>query len=286
MTKPAATTDPVDQFAPQTAPRLTIAPSYTDPRTGAVYVHQDLVKTLDDWSAEAHVSPIKAAEQFGDIESWVGYVQRFSGIDNHGPLLTWNETRLRAILDYHTQEGEPGRVQWTAEHPFSKTPQWTRWSRMADGHAKSQQDVLEFFEDNAPDVKTPTASMLASLLRTLRATVNTSGETTLAEDGSTAISYAKTASVKTNGDLTIPPSFTIGIPILKGHMGTNAEGKTAPVVYELEVKLRVSVGGDSRPHFRLTIPQAEQALEKVYADRVAAARDLLTDAFTLLRAAP
>lgn len=277
-------TSPIDPKGPQMAPHLTIAPSYTAP-DGSVYVHQDLVKASEPWTTEAHVSPIRTTERFGDIESWAAYVVHFAGAEEAAALLTWSETGLRAVLDYHTQAGDPGRTQWIAEHPFTRTVQWTRWSRIADGHGKSQQEVLEFFEDNAPDIKAPPASQIATILRTLRATVNVTAETTLSEDGSTALSYAKTAGVKSTGDLTMPPSIVIGIPLLKGHTALTDDGRVAPVLYELEVRVRVNVGANDRPAFRLTIPRSEHAFESVFADRVQAARMALGDSSMLLRAA-
>lgn len=282
MAPKQTSTEPVDQYVVQAAPRLTLQASVKD-ATGAEWVHQDYQRVSEPWAVEAHVGPIKATEKLGDIESWAAYVLRFAGSDVHAPLLTWSENGLKAVLDYHTGEGDAGRAQWIAEHPFQKTVQWVRWSRIADGHGKSQSELLEFFEDNAADIVAPTAAEVARTLRTLRATVNVTGETTLEEDGSTSISYAKTAGVKAAGELKLPPSIAISIPLLKGHTVEENE-RTVPVHYSLEVKLRVSVGGDNKPVFRLTIPRAEQSFEDVYADRVAKARDLLGDGFALYRA--
>ena len=282
MTAKQTSTEPVDQYSIQAAPRLTLQASVKD-ATGAEWVHQDYQRVSEPWAVEQHVGPIKATERLGDIESWTRYVARFSGADTFAPLLTWSEAGLRAVLDYHTGEGDAGRAQWVAEHPFARTVQWLRWSRIADGHGKSQSELLEFFEDNAPDIVAPAAAEVARTLRTLRATVNATSETTLEEDGSTAISYAKTAGVKASGELRLPPAIEISIPLLKGHTVEDG-GRAVPVHYSLEVKLRVSVGPDNKPVFRLTIPRSEQAFEDVYADRVAAARTLLGDGFDVYRA--
>lgn len=281
MTQKQTSSEPVDQYAIQAAPRLTLQASVKD-ATGAEWVHQDYQRVTQPWEVEGHVGPIKASERLGDIESWAAYVMRFAGADGHAPLLTWSENGLKAVLDYHTGEGDAGRTQWVAEHPFVKTVQWRRWERIADGHGKSQTELLEFFEDNAADIVAPTAAEVARTLRTLRATVNVTGETTLEEDGSTSISYAKTAGVKAAGELKLPPSIAISIPLLKGHTA-EANGRMMPVHYGLEVRVRVSVGGDNKPVFRLTIPRAEQSFEDVYADRVAKARELIGAGFELYR---
>ena len=275
-------TDPIAADAISTAPRLAIAPTYKDPVTGALYVHQDLRAVQEPWAEEAHIRPVKAAERFGDVESWVGYVRDFSESDRP-PLLTWDASGLRAVLDYHRAAADPGRAQWTAVHPFVPSVQWKAWMALANGQAVGQRAAIERLEDLAEDIREPDSTNLTNLLRTLRASANAKADTELRPDGTSHVVFTKDTSVRSGaaGEVTLPPDFTIAIPVLKGHV--DAAGK--PVLYGLKVRLRVSVGEDAKLAFRFSIPNAERVLEDVYADRVAAAKELLGEDFVMWRAA-
>jgi hypothetical protein len=120
-----------------------------------------------------------------------------------------------------------------------------------------------------------------NLLRTLRTTVNKSAQTELRADGTTSVSYTDDKGIAARGGtIDLPSEFTIAIPVLKGHVGS--DGK--PVVYSLKVRLRASVDDQARLTLRFTIPTAERALEEVFADRVQLAERLL-DGYDVLRAA-
>ncbi len=275
---------PVALESKQTAPSIVVAPMYQDPITRALYVHQDLVRVQEPWAEEAHVSPMNVTERFGDVESFVDYVKRFGGDDISAPkpFLTWNARGLEATLDYATPGGVPGRCRWDAVHPFVTTRQWNAWMTLAGGRPVGQRQTIETLEDLGADILEPTPTELANLLRTLRAAVSAKADTELRPDGTTNVSFVQDKTVKSGtGDVALPPSFTIGIPVLKGHV--DDEGR--PVVYKLQVRLRVSVDDQARLAFRFSIPDAERVLEDVYADRVKLAKELLGPEFSLLRAA-
>lgn len=252
---------------------------YEDSRTRALWVHKDLVNVREDWQ----IGPPKANEAFGDVESWAAYVTRFGR--HQAPLLTWNSQGLAAVLDYHQNdglEGGPGQLQWIAKHPFERSPEWKAWTALADGHAKGQREAIEALEDRGLDIVDPQPGDLMNILRTLRTTVNKSATTELRSDGTTSVQYSDDKGVAARGGtVDLPSEFTIAIPVLKGHVG--ADGK--PVAYSLKVRIRASVGDNARLALRFSIPNAERALEDVFADRVAAARTALGDGFTVLRAA-
>ena len=272
-------TQPIPWEPNDAQPHLTVAATWKDKETGALYVHQDLVKTQEPWAEEAHIAPMKVTEQFGDIESWVAYVL------NHGStestLLTWNSKGFRAVLDYaNRDEGLPGRCQWKAEMPFRSSVQWDAWRMLANGQAMGQKTAIERIEDLSTDIVQPAPSDLMGILRTLRASVNAKADTELRPDGTSKVSFVSDTKVQTAKDLDLPASFTIAIPVLKGHL--NADGK--PVLYRIEVKVRVSVDDAAHLSLRFSIPTADRILEDVFADRVTAAKGLLGESFDLLRA--
>lgn len=256
-----------------------------DQRSGAVWAHKDLVQVKAPWQDEEHISPIKALERFGDVESWSHYVTRYSFGDVQ-PFVTWHSGGLRAVLDYHgfgdKVDDRAGRAQWIAEYPFVRSPEWTAWTGLANGHGVPQAKAIEFLEDHAPDIVEPAPADLMALLRSLRGTVNKAATTTLLENGGTHVSFDGGTGVSARGGTTeLPSEFTIGIPVLKGH--TNSDGQA--VSYKLQVRLRASVDDQARLALRFTIPLAERTLEAVFLDRVTAARELLGDGYSVLRAA-
>jgi Uncharacterized conserved protein (DUF2303) len=277
------TTDPTDPCGVQSAPRLTIAPSVKD-ATGADWVHADYQRATEPWQAEQHIPPISRTERLGSVESWAAYVTSYA-LPDAPLLLTWSESGLRAILDYHLSADEPGRCTWVAVHPLEQAVQWRRWTELANGRPRGQRDVLEALEDNAEDIVEPAAADLVGLLRKLRATVSAQAETTLNADGTSSVSWQKSSAVNQDGGgATLPAEIVIAVPVFKGHTDVNDEGKQVPVRFALRVRVRVSVGDDAKLTFRLSMPQREATLEMALADRVAAAEMALGDGYRLLRA--
>lgn len=279
-----ADTQPLDYTQVQTAPRLAIAPAYTDPTTGAVYVHQDLELTVDPWEAEAHIGPIEEHIKLGDVESWIRYVSRFgAGAANRAPFLTWSERGLRAVLDYHASDGTPGRCDWVAEHPFTRSPEWVAWTSLANGRPRSQRELVEALEDLGEDIDEPSAAELVGMLRKLRASVSSHAETELAEDGSTRVRFGQDRTVDVPG-VVLPPTISIVIPVLRGHVEPDEDGRDVPVRVKLQVRIRVTVDDAAHLQFRLSMPTAERAVEMVVSSIVEGVHEQLGEAYTLLRA--
>lgn len=281
-------THPTDPDKVSTASRLAIAATYQDPVTKALYVHKDLDQVAGPWEQEQHIPPVSVLEKFGDVESWVAYIQRWGGAATGSRLLTWSAVGLKAVLDYHGDallglETAEQRCTWLASHPFTKSTQWQQWLDFANGHARSQRETIERLEDLGEDIVEPSQADLLNLLRALRASVNAKADAELRPDGTTSVSFSQDKTVKGAGSVDLPPEFRIAIPVLKGHL----DGDGKPVVYRLTVRLRASVGDDAKLAFRLSIPLVERVLEDVYADRVATAQALLgdSDELRLLRAA-
>jgi uncharacterized protein YfdQ (DUF2303 family) len=275
------TVHPIDTDQGQSAPHLTID-SYYKADDGSEWLRMGdrYEQIVAPWSVESHIRPFRADENLGDVESFCAFVERFSTTDQP-PLLTWGTKGLRAVLDFGTMDA-PGRGAVTAFHPFETTRQWRIWERMA-AQAHSQKALVEALEEHRLDVRDPDAATLVGLIRALRVNVNVSTESELEPNGNTKLSFLK----NTTTSIELPPSITIGIPVLKGHTAPDDNGVEGPVLYELDVLIRVDIledGDKKRPVFRLTIPNAEQALEDAVADRVAAAKDLLGDKYPLYRA--
>lgn len=279
-----APTQPADPNVVKPANVLILQPTVKDPETGAFYIHKDYVRQDPKWDVVDHISPINTKEKFGDVESWAAYVTKYGGMPPFEPLLTWSEVGLRAVIDYHSDADNPGRCQWLALHDFARSVQWNHWALLANGQARGQRAVLEALEDRAADIVEPDAATLLAVLRTLRTTANATAETELRADGSTHAVWTKNNSVKA-GELDLPPEFRITLPVLKGHSASTADGKLAPVLYSLAVRVRVSVDDSARLTIRLSMPNAERTLEAAVEDQVGAAQALLGEGHRLYRAA-
>lgn len=281
MTIPA---EPQTQEPEATLRHLVLAPSVRDEATGALYVHNDYLNVIKPFEFEAHVAPVDADERFGDVESFTHYVNAFADAGNM-PFITWNSKGLKATLDYHQNATNPeasGRTKWHASYPFVLAPEFLLWSKAADGHAIPLQQFVEFLDDRAPDIHEPDAASLLALMRTLRANVTATADTQLRADGTAAVNFAKDTRVTASGGTAeLPPEITVAIPVLRGQIDEDGQ----VVRYKLVLKLRASVDGNAKLALRLAMPIQERVLEQVYAERVDAAKKLLGEAYTVLRAA-
>ena len=271
-------TQPIMDMA-QNRAHLTVAASYTDPVTKGVYLHRDLIEVQEPWAQEEHIGPTQRSEPFGDVESWVSYVQRYA--DANCLLLTWSARGLTAVLDYINATGNaPGRCQWLATHLFKPTRQWQAWISLANGQARPQKHTVEMLENLAEDVVPGEQGDLLNLLRSLRTSVNAKAEAELRPDGSTSVSFQRETQVKASGAVEVPSMIGIAIPVLQGHL--DDEGK--PVYYHIGVRLRVDVDDNARLLLRLSMPTADRVMEDACRDRSVKAATLLGGDYTLLRA--
>lgn len=257
--------------------RLVLPAGWQDPVTGATYVHHDLVPSSGPWAVDEHIPPVRTVAQLGDVESWVQYVLQFGApASTH---LVWSDQGLAAILDYHSKDA-PARCGWQARHAFKQHATWQRWRELANGRPRSQREIIETLEDLAEDIVFPDAAALTGLLRTLRALVNAQADSELRPDGTSRVTWSRNQQVA--GEVALPSSFVIAVPVLRGHSVTTDNGE-APVIYRVDVRLRVSVTDDARLAFRLSMPQAERVVDAAVADRVEMAKRMLGPEFSLLR---
>ena len=273
--------EPIDDLYQDRRTHLTVAATYKDPNTRALFVHKDLVQTLEPFAEEAHIPPMRVSESFGDVDSFVLYVSRYA--DSKTTFLSWNSGGVRAVLDYADDASNaPGRCQWIAKLPFILSRQWQQWANLANGHSLAQKSAVETLEDLAADIIEPKSADLMAILRSLRATVNARADAELRPDGTAKISFEKDAKVQTANQVDLPAMFRIAIPVLKGHIDPETR---RPVLYSLEVRIRVGVNDDAKLGLRFTMPNAERVLESVFEERVEATKAVLPDGFSLLRAA-
>ena len=289
---------PAEGFITQTAPSISVAPSFKDPITGATFVHRDLEQVAGAWDFESHVSPPDLSLAFGDVASFTKYVT------THGmrpfTLVTWNSAGLKATLDHHPvlESGEDNanpsinpRGKWLASYPFRLHPTFKAWSEVASGKPTAQQPLVEFLADHSDEIIEPAGSALLDILRTLRGNAAAKATTVLNEDGTSRVHFERETQVRGGAgtEAVLPAEIVIRTPVLMGHVASvtdDLKGDVAgqPVAYKIALTLRVNVGDDARLAFRIGMPAREIILEQVYIERVEDARALM-DGYDLLRAA-
>lgn len=253
---------------------LVVEPAWTDPRTGATYIHKDLVEGTSPWAHEEHVSPAMARELLGDVKSWCTFVDRYGF--SECAHLTWNKIGLKAILDWHGNVFSPGRAQFLAEYRFVHTRQLDEWLAFASGNRFTQAAAVERLENLVGDIREPDPGHVIELLQVLKGHASSRATSQLRTDGTTALTFESDRTLNVGATDAVLPSFlVIGIPLLVGN----------PDLFPLKVRIRAEVTDQSGVVLRFGILNLEAALERAYLDLVDKARELLTDGWVLLRAA-
>ena len=252
------------------AAHVIIAPSIQTSR-GELYVHRDYVAVPREWPEDDHIPPVDVTEEFGDVGSWVRYVQRFGATEQGSSFLAWDGEGLRAVLDYHHTDA-PGRCKWIAKYPFKRSREWTAWMGLATGAEQTQKAVVEFLEDNAGDISAPSGAEVASIIRNLNVNVKAEAQTEIHTDGTTTVLFTNARRVSGGGDrFALPHSITIAIPVLKGHMDDSGRR----VLYSMDVRVRANVDDAAHLSLRLSIPLAERVLEDECLEMVTQAETLV-----------
>lgn len=162
--------------------------------------------------------------------------------------------KFRAIFN----DSKAGITAWrdhTATWTCPLSPEWIRW---ASNNAKQmdQKDFAQFIEDNLPDIATPPAADMLDLSRTLEAKkgVNFASSTRLS-NGETQLKYEESIEGSARGgQLQIPDTFTLGIPVLLGGQG-----------YAIEVRFRYRIeGAKLKLWYELVRPH--KVIEAVFTD--------------------
>lgn len=204
----------------------------------------------------------RATRSLKRINGLIGYINDFGDAFS---VVYADEDRgtITAVLDHSAPE-EPrwGEHQAVLRVPHSK--EWKAWTT-ADGHKMPQAAFAEFIEDNLEDIyvpegtSSPDGSTMLELAQTLNAkrSVDFTSSTKLS-DGSGQISFKEEAkdSAGKNGQIEIPESFHVAIPVYEGGY-----------LYQVKAKLRYRVNdGDLRIWFDLHRP--EKVVETAFGEMV------------------
>lgn len=153
------------------------------------------------------------------------------------------------------------RANFQAEY----TPEFSRWlANNGSGKARGQTEFAEFIEDNLADITEPFAQQLLNVATTIQATtgINFSSAKRL-QDGQTQLAYSETinATAGSDGALSIPKEFTLGLRIFKNGAG-----------YLLKARLKYRLNSGA-VKFWYELDRPERAVEDAFAGYVAEVRE-------------
>lgn len=162
-----------------------------------------------------------------------------------------------ALLNDHAGDGA-GWGDHRATLTLRRTPQWEVWAGH-NGTLLEQLAFAELVEDNLPDIVEPDGATLLELAQSFQAHTKVRFESARhLQGGDRQLVYTEdtTATAGTKGDITIPPTFTLGIaPFEVGEM------------YRVVARLRYRItDGRLRLGYRLDRP--EDVLRSAFRDVV------------------
>lgn len=162
---------------------------------------------------------IKQTVTIETADSLVDYVNRFKCPDTL-LLAEISANRIVALVDYHAADAA-AHVAHRAkmELPFSE--EWALWTKIS-GKLMPQLEFARFIEENAADIRAPSAGELLDACRDLqvRRKVNFIKAVRTASDNENFEYSEETNATTKKGDLELPTKFVLGLPVYFGDAET------------------------------------------------------------------
>lgn len=155
---------------------------------------------------------LKECFQVLSVESFIRYYNRFATVAS-SIFLDTVKCQLRAVFDYHDEQGLAGWKDHTAEYMCPKSVSWSKWAKN-DNEKMSQEDFALFIEDNIRDIQTPNGGDLMNIITTLRSKKDVDFESGVRlSDGQVNFKYTETVSgtAGVNGEFSVPDEFIIAV---------------------------------------------------------------------------
>jgi uncharacterized protein YfdQ (DUF2303 family) len=167
-----------------------------------------------------------------DVASFLALYQKHGDVDTE--IYATREARaVTAVLDADTTDG----ARWARHRlvlQLTHTEQYQAWASCT-GKYMTQNGFAEFLEDHRAEVVSPPAADLLELAQSFEATTKVTFRSgTRLKSGQRQLSYVEdqTAGGGPGGDLTIPDSFQLALPIFEGAI--IADALTARLRYRIE----------------------------------------------------
>lgn len=162
---------------------------------------------------------IKQTVTIETANSLVDYVNRFKGAETM-LFAEISANRIVALLDYHAAK-EAEHVAHRAKLELPHSEEWTLWKGIS-GRLMEQLEFARFIEENAADIRAPSAGELLDACRDLqvRRKVNFIKAVRTASDNENFEYSEETNATSKKGDLELPSKFVLGLPVYFGEPET------------------------------------------------------------------
>jgi uncharacterized protein YfdQ (DUF2303 family) len=157
---------------------------------------------------------IEASVRVFDPASFGEYYRQFSDADSR-VFADEQKRSVVAVLDYHAEEPRWGQHRLTLELRHSE--EWMTWAGR-NNKQMSQQEFSEFLEQSSMDIVDPNPASIVEIARDLQGTTEVEfGSGLRMQDGQVRFKYTEqTKTTVGASQITVPDSFTLGIPVFIG----------------------------------------------------------------------
>ena len=196
---------------------------------------------------------VRAKVDMKTAEALIEYLNRFKDAGCAFPVLFADQDKraIRAVLDYHTNDGQAGWGDWTATYacPFSR--EWSAWTARND-KAMSQVEFAEFLEERVEDVVEPAGAALLEIALKFHA-IRTAvfGSAVRLATGEFQFQYNEE---NQKGTVEVPEKIALGIPVF--HNGK---------AYRVEARLKYRLG-DGKLQFSYKLIRPEDIVEHAFCE--------------------
>lgn len=157
---------------------------------------------------------IVAGVTLQNADALIAYITRFKG-DNSLLFADVADSKIVAAVDYHGATS-PALVAHKATLALPFSEEWKTWTGI-NGQLKPQLEFARFIEENAPDIKAPSAADLLEAVKDLQAkrSVNFMAAVRTASDNE-SFEYTDNTETRGKGDIELPTKFLLSIPVYFG----------------------------------------------------------------------
>jgi len=162
---------------------------------------------------------IRQAVTLQTQDSLVDYVNRFK-TESTVLFADIACNSICALIDYHAAAAAD-HVAHKANLTLPHSEEWTQWTRIS-GKLMAQLEFARFIEENAADIRVPSAGELLDACRDLqvRRKVNFIKAVRTASDNENFEFSDETSATTKKGDLELPTKFVLGLPVYFGEPET------------------------------------------------------------------
>lgn len=161
---------------------------------------------------------VRQSIEVDDRASMSAFLNRYK---NENTIIVADFTRLTivSVIDFHRHNQHadgvgPAACDFVAAFRLLPSEEFMRWDEM-EGEMHLQDKFAEFLDENAVDICDPDSATMVEISRELEATIGASFKSKVSlESGDRAFVYE--TETKTKGDVVVPKSFALNIPLYNG----------------------------------------------------------------------